>query len=184
MKKLMHKVHDIGSKQREHSEFLDNNSKKFQAMQDEMNENKEASFNQFMELQMAVENINELDAQRDIAFEKVSNQVVILESQVASHDVLFEQNDETNERTKESIKSLQNVDDTISADVDKLRNEELHETNTQLTTLMENLEKKDEGANGRIDKVQTFASRIKDDLAIANEKLGKVPNTINMVKVR
>jgi len=178
----MLKAHEIASKQREHSEALDKDTKKFQAFQDEMNENKEAGFNQFMELQMAIENINEQDAQRDIAFEKVSNQVVILETKGEAHDGLFEQNDENLIRVGETINSLQNMDETINADVIKLRNEELHETNNQLANLMESLDKKNEGANGRIDSVQAFASKIKDDLVEANGKLGKLPNTINMVK--
>ncbi|GMH51422.1 hypothetical protein TrST_g4612 [Triparma strigata] len=182
MKKLMHRSHEIAAKQREHGEALDKDSKKFQQQQDLIEENKEAAFNQAMELQLAIEALGEANVEQDMKFEKLSDNVTLLEAKSANHDKKFEANDAAHERVSDTLKELQNMDVIINADVVKLREEELHETNTQVTLLLDSLDKKNEDVLGKIKNVLTFAESTKSSLVVTQDKVSTIPGKIEEVK--
>ncbi|GMH65812.1 hypothetical protein TrLO_g14510 [Triparma laevis f. longispina] len=182
MKKLMHRSHEIAAKQREHGEALDKDSKKFQQQQDLIEENREAAFNQSMELQLAIETLGEANCEQDMKFEKLSDNVTLLEAKSANHDKKFEANDAAHEKINETFKELQNMDQIINADVVKLREEELHETNTQVTQLLDSLDNKNQDVLGKIKNVLTFAESTKSSLVVTQDKLATIPGKIEEVK--
>ena len=125
MKKLMSKSHEIAAKQREHGEALDKDAKRFQQTLDLVEENKEAAFAQSMELQMAIEAINEQNVEQDMKHEKLNDQVTLLEAKSAALDKRLTGHDEALETVNEALTELRNMDGIINADVVKLRDKEV-----------------------------------------------------------
>ena len=179
MKKMMTKSHEIAAKQREHSDALEKDTKRMNDMQVEINANKEAGFAHFMTLQLAIEQIHDVDAQQDINHEKLAEEVLQLESKIEGHDAKIEEHDKLFGEHGDQILELKVVDKRLAVDINTLREDELHDTNKSLRMLMESSEEQfTEIKEKTLPRMQQFAEVTKNDLSAMNSTVTKFPEQI------
>lgn len=180
MKKMMTKSHEIAAKQREHSDALERDTKRMNEMQLEMNANKEAAFANFMTLQLAIEQIHEVDAQQDINHEKLAEGVLQLEAKIEGHETKIEEHEKLFAEHGDLFIELKVVDKRLAADINTLREDELHDTNKSLRMLMESSEEQfSEIKDKTLPRMQQFAEVIKGDLAGVNAAVSKFPEQLD-----
>jgi hypothetical protein len=183
MKKMMTKTHEVAAEQRKHTDALEADTRRMNEMQDEMNVNKESAFAQFMELQMAIEQIHEVDAEQNAKLEQLNDIDVALEARLDVHDQKLDSHQERLDVHDTTLAELHATDNEIKEDVKQLRDVELFTTNNQLSLTMERTEKDfKEIKEVKLVNISSFCERMNVHLAEVSHEVKIFPEQIEDLK--